>query len=195
MKISQKEEDIAPQILARLEDSVCDYLAYAKDRPIVCEVSGGLDSSFIAALLAKHSSNVSGYMFTYPDSPSHRGSEACAVTLAKECGIKLQLIDPAHLASPELSVLLPYHDEPSGAFWYGTLFGKTMGELWPKNSAIFSGAGSDQLFSRSPDYLIFLLQSGRLKRFWQSFQAGFRKSFSISAELFLSKPLGVFSKK
>jgi asparagine synthase (glutamine-hydrolysing) len=158
---SQRIEDIAPRIRDCLTDIVADHVASAPRAPVMCEISGGVDSSFVAALLGRLRSDVKGYMFSVPAKESHRPSEEHARQVAHHAGIPLTVVVPEELQELDPAQAMPHADEPAEYFWCGPLFGRTMQSLVPPNSLLFSGYGADQIFMRSPQILRVLLHHRR----------------------------------
>ena len=70
------------------------------DVPIAVSLSGGLDSSLIAALSHRHDRRLVGYCFGHPEQPE---TEAAAATaLARHLGMELRWVDPAPALLAEL---------------------------------------------------------------------------------------------
>lgn len=153
----QRREDVAPRILAILRDSIEDRLAAAPDAKICVEISGGLDSSFIACLLGEQATGIRGVMFSQPHLPSHAISEGYAREVADRYGIDLVIMPPEAL--PEAVDTDPrYSDEPSDFFWFGDWFSRSVAGVAEPGSLVFTGFGADQLFLRSPSFLPWLLR-------------------------------------
>jgi asparagine synthase (glutamine-hydrolysing) len=162
---SQRREDVAPAILAILRDSIKSRLAAYPDAKICVEISGGLDSSFIACLLGEQaSSQIRGVMFSQPNLPSHAISEGYAREVADRYGIDLTVLRPEDL--PAQVDEDPCHsDEPSDFFWFGDWFSRSVAHVAEPGSQVFTGFGADQLFLRSPSFLPYLLQHREYKLF------------------------------
>lgn len=161
----QRREDVALQVLHLLRDSIRTRLAARPQARICVEISGGLDSSFIACLLGEQLSNgIRGVMFSQPRLPSHAISEQYARDVAERYGIELVVLPPE-----ELPVGMPdepgYSDEPSDFFWFGDIFSRAVAELAEPNSYVFTGFGADQLFLRSPAFLPYLLRHKHYRAF------------------------------
>ncbi|MFW8565639.1 asparagine synthase-related protein [Orrella sp. 11846] len=157
---NQSREEMAPEILRLLRDSVETRLQARPDAEICVEISGGLDSSFIACLLGEHPKRpIRGVMFSQPDIPSHAVSEQYAREVAHRYDIDLTVLPPEALprGMPESP---SYSDEPSDFFWYGDIFSRAVAEIAAPGSYIFTGYGADQLFLRSPAFLPYLLEHG-----------------------------------
>lgn len=154
---AQRPEDVAPKILATLRDSIKGRLAAYPDAGICVEISGGLDSSFIACLLGEQASGIRGVMFSQPNVPSHEVSERYARDVAERYGIDLRVIAP-----DELPVRVDrnpgYADEPSDFFWFGDWFSRAVADVADPRSLVFTGFGADQLFLRSLAFLPYLLR-------------------------------------
>jgi asparagine synthase (glutamine-hydrolysing) len=158
-------EDVAPRILQTLRDSIKTRLAAHPDAKICIEISGGLDSSFVACLLGEQVvSGMRGVMFSQPNLPSHAISEQYAREVADRYGIDLRVIGPDEL--PDTIDPAPrYSDEPSDFFWFGDWFSKSVADVAEPGSMVFTGFGADQLFLRSPAFLPYLLKHGEYRRF------------------------------
>ena len=143
-----------------MNEVVDDRIAAAGSRPLFCELSGGLDSSYVSSVVASKRHDIGAYMYSFPDSPSHRSSEEGARVVAKRHGIDLKVFYPRDFLSLDLREPLPYRDEPSAFFWQGALFCPKIKEFVPPGGVIFSGFGSDQVFMRSPFVLLWLMRSG-----------------------------------
>lgn len=161
---AQRREDVAPQILAALRQSIGDRLAAYPDRKICVEISGGLDSSFIACLLGEQASGIRGAMFSQPQLPSHAISEGYARDVADRYSIDLVVIPPYQLADTVDSDS-GYSDEPSDFFWFGDWFSRAVAGVAAPNSLVFTGFGADQLFLRSLSFLPYLLSHGEYRLF------------------------------
>lgn len=153
---AQRREDVAPQIVAILRDSIKGRLAAAPDAKICVEISGGLDSSFIACLLGEQASGVRGVMFSQPHLPSHAISEGYAREVAERYGIDLVIMPPEALPAA-VDENPSYSDEPSDFFWFGDWFSRSAAAVADPGSLVFTGFGADQLFLRSPSFLPWLL--------------------------------------
>ena len=161
---AQRREDKAPEILAILRNSIKGRLAAYPDAKICVEISGGLDSSFIACLLGEQASNIRGVMFSQPNVPSHAVSEGYAREVADRYGIDLVVMRPEDL--PDAVDEHPgYSDEPSDFFWFGDLFSRSVAGVAEPGSQVFTGFGADQLFLRSPSFLPYLLQRREYRHF------------------------------
>ncbi len=162
---SQRREDVAPAILAILRDSIKSRLAAYPDAKICVEISGGLDSSFIACLLGEQaSSGIRGVMFSQPNLPSHAISEGYAREVANRYGIDLTVLRPEDLPA-DVGEDPCYSDEPSDFFWFGDWFSRSVADVADHGAQVFTGYGADQLFLRSPSFLPYLLQRREYKLF------------------------------
>ena len=156
---SQRYQDVAPQILAILRDSIKSRLAAYPDAKICVEISGGLDSSFIACLLGEQAASIRGVMFSQPNLPSHAISEGYAREVAARYGIELVVMPPEQLPSG-VDENPQYADEPSDFFWFGDWFSRAVASVADRCALVFTGFGADQLFLRSPAFLPYLLKHG-----------------------------------
>jgi asparagine synthase (glutamine-hydrolysing) len=164
---AQRREDVAPEVLRLLRESISDRLAVYPDADICIEISGGLDSSFIACLVGEMRSNTKGVMFSQPAVPSHRISEGYAREVADRYGIDLTVLAPEDL--PPVPQLNPgYSDEPSDFFWFGELFSRAVADLASPGALVFTGFGADQLFLRTTAFLPYLLARGEYRHFLQT---------------------------
>lgn len=154
---AQRAEDVAPRILTTLRDSIRGRLAAYPDRKVCVEISGGLDSSFIACLLGEQTSDIRGVMFSQPSVPSHAISERYAREVAARYGIELLVIPPDELPGG-VDRNPGYSCEPSDFFWFGDWFSRAVADIAPARSLVFTGFGADQLFLRSLAFLPYLLQ-------------------------------------
>jgi asparagine synthase (glutamine-hydrolysing) len=161
----QRREDVAPAILAILRESIKSRLAAYPDAKICVEISGGLDSSFIACLLGEQApSGIRGVMFSQPNLPSHAISESYAREVADRYGIDLVVLRPEDLPA-DADENPCYSDEPSDFFWFGDWFSRSVAHVADSGSQVFTGYGADQLFLRSPSFLPYLLQHREYKLF------------------------------
>jgi asparagine synthase (glutamine-hydrolysing) len=162
----QRNEDVAPKITELLKQAVSDQLAAYPNADICIEISGGLDSSFIACLVGQVSRKpLKGLMFSQPEIPSHRISEGYAKEVAERYGIALTIMPPEDLPKPAMDASL-YGDEPSDFFWFGELFSEAVARHTAPGSLVFTGFGADQLFLRSPAFLPYLLQHSKYREFF-----------------------------
>ena len=161
---SQRREDVAPRILAILRDQIKGRLAACPDARICVEISGGLDSSFVACLLGEQASGIRGVMFSQPNLPSHAISEGYAREVADRYGIDLVVMPPEELPTT-VDEKPGYSDEPSDFFWFGDWFSRAVADVAEPGSQVFTGFGADQLFLRSPSFLPYLLQLGEYRHF------------------------------
>lgn len=161
----QKPDEVRERLHALMTEVVDDRLSAARGGSVFCELSGGLDSSYISSIVGSHHSPVSAYMYSTPENPTHQFSEECAQAVAERYRIDLHILRPTQTSHLDLEAPLPYSDEPSACFWQGALFCSQVNRLVPDGSTIFSGFGSDQLFLRTPDVLPWLLRQGALRKY------------------------------
>lgn len=166
-------QEAAERVLQILRDSIKTRLAARPQSRICVEISGGLDSSFIACLLGEAASNIRGVMFSQPGVPSHVASEGYARDVAQKYGIDLVIVPPEDLPSPP-SGTAPYCDEPSDFFWFGDIFSRGVAQWAEPESYVFTGFGADQLFLRSPAILPHLLTKRELRAFRNTLPAASR---------------------
>jgi asparagine synthase (glutamine-hydrolysing) len=188
-------QEAAEQILFLLRDSIKSRLAARPQSRICVEISGGLDSSFIACLLGEAASDIRGVTFSQPGVPSHVGSEGYARDVATRYGIDLVVVPPEDLPSPPVGVA-PYCDEPSDFFWFGDIFSRGVAQWAEPDSYVFTGFGADQLFLRSPAILPHLLKARQWRAFGGSLPAASallsRSRFSIAWQSAISQlPAGL----
>ncbi|RYE60642.1 MAG: asparagine synthase, partial [Oxalobacteraceae bacterium] len=125
----QSREEVAERIQYLLRDAVKTRLAARPGAHICVEISGGLDSSFIACLLGEQlSGGIRGVMFSQPRLPSHAISERFARDVAERYKIDLTVLPPEALpmAAPDVQ---GYSDEPSDFFWFGDIFSRAVADL------------------------------------------------------------------
>ena len=187
----QRREEVAEQVLHLLRDAIRTRLAARPRAPICVEISGGLDSSFIACLLGEQvSGGIRGVMFSQPRLPSHAISERYARDVAARYGIELTVMPPE-----ALPIGVPdgpgYSDEPSDFFWFGDIFSRAVAGLAEPNSYVFTGFGADQLFLRSPAFLPYLLKQRQYRAFRKALPEAShllsRGQVSIAWQCFLSQ--------
>ncbi|QUS37858.1 asparagine synthetase B family protein [Tardiphaga alba] len=161
----QRREDVAERVLHLLRDAIKTRIAARPHARICVEISGGLDSSFIACLLGEQiSSGIRGVMFSQPNLPSHAVSERYARDVADRYGIDLTVLPPEALpvGTPDVPC---YSDEPSDFFWFGDIFSRAVAELAEPHAYVFTGFGADQLFLRAPAFLPYLLKRKEYRAF------------------------------
>jgi asparagine synthase (glutamine-hydrolysing) len=161
---AQRREDIAPEVLRLLRESISDRLAAYPEADVCIEISGGLDSSFIACLVGEMRSDTKGIMFAQPAVPSHRISEDYSREVAGRYGIDLTILAPEDLP-PVPQVDPAYSDEPSDFFWFGELFSRAVADMASPGALVFTGFGADQLFLRSTAFLPYLLARREYRHF------------------------------
>lgn len=162
---TQRREEVAASILSILRNSIKDRLAAFPAAGICVEISGGLDSSFVACLLGEQvSSGIRGVMFSQPNLPSHAISEGYARDVADRYGIDLAIIPPEELRQ-KVEEHPHYADEPSDFFWFGDWFSRAVAQCAEPGSQVFTGYGADQLFLRSPSFLSYLLKHREFRHF------------------------------
>lgn len=165
LDFGHRRDEVAEQILHLLRDGIKTRVAARPQARMCVEISGGLDSSFIACLLGEQfSGGIRGVMFSQPRLPSHAISEKYARDVAERYGIDLIVLPPEELPTGT-SDEPGYSDEPSDFFWFGDIFSRAVAELSDPNSYVFTGFGADQLFLRSPAFLPYLLGRGELRAF------------------------------
>lgn len=157
---NQTHADAGDIILSALKRSIKDDLNVTTNRKIFCELSGGLDSSFTAALLATMGANPTCYVYSFPDSPSHQVSIDFAKSVATKYSLKLNVIDGNELSIPDLRDKQPVGSEPADFFWQGALFGPVIRSFCGDGSTVFTGFGADQILNRAPSVAVSLLKRG-----------------------------------
>jgi len=155
-------------ILENLQRTIKEDLLFLGSRIPFCELSGGLDSSFTAALVARERPGTKAYCFSFPDQPSHQFSIKCAKEVAAKSGIPLDIIDGNEIKVPDLTNIVPLSEEPVDFFWQGAIFGPVIQNLCGQNSAVFTGFGADQILNRTNSAVISLLQTGQFRLFYSS---------------------------
>lgn len=145
---SRTLDDSAQAVRRTLENILKWHLL--KKAPTHVELSGGLDSSFVASCLADLSPGpIRAHMYAFPQNPSHTFSEKCAKEVALKKHIHLEIIDSEKLIRTDLSEPGPFQNEPIDFFWQGALFGRLCQNILQPNSLLFTGFGADQIFMRN----------------------------------------------
>jgi hypothetical protein len=157
----QTHADAGSIILSSLTRTIRDDLETIKNRNVFCELSGGLDSSFTAGLLANLGAKPTCYVYSFPDSPSHQVSIEFAKSVAEKFSLNLTVLDGSELSTPDLSKTQPLSSEPVDFFWQGALFGPVIAAFCGTNSAVFTGFGADQILNRAPSIAVSLLRRGQ----------------------------------
>ena len=130
-----------------------------KKAPIHVELSGGLDSSFVASFLADLSAEpIEAHMYAFKQNPSHAFSENCAREVAANKKIALQVFDSQSLVTTDLSKPAPFQNEPVDFFWQGALFGRLCQSFLRKKALLFTGFGADQIFMRNQNIISAVFQ-------------------------------------
>jgi asparagine synthase (glutamine-hydrolysing) len=164
----QRREDVAPEIARLLRLAVTDHLATPQGTNVSVELSGGLDSSFVACLVGEARPGARAVMFSRPDVPSHRESEGYARSVAERYALDLVVLGPEDLPREPTLASPPLADEPSDFFWFGDLFSRAVAAQTEVGGSVFTGFGADQLFLRSPSFLPYLLGRRSLRTFASS---------------------------
>lgn len=170
-------------------EAVEDRLARAPSGDVCCELSGGLDSSFVACLVAQRMPRVRAYMFARPELPSYRKGETYARSVADRYGIALDVLAPKDIPIPDLATQQVYGDEPTDFFWYGHMFERAAASLLPRGSRVFTGFGADQLFMRTSRIFPKLLRRGALADVRRGVRGFARVSQRSQASLFFQTAL------
>ena len=141
--VSKSYESSKKQLHDCLEDSVVKRLV--ADVPLGCFLSGGLDSSIIAALAAKHKNNLHTFSVGYKDEPFFDETKYAEI-VAKKIGSNHHVFNISNKDLFEnLSESLDYMDEPfadSSALAVNILCKKTKNFV----KVSLSGDGADELF-------------------------------------------------
>jgi len=161
---AQKEEDVVPEIDRLFHEIISESIA-SHHGPIACELSGGLDSSYVNCVVADKYRNHPAIMYSYAERPSHQFSENCAEIVAREKKLNLRIVGVKELEVPNLSTAISYRQEPSLMFWQGELFGPVLQKHIAPNSLLFTGYGADQIFMRSTEVLLYYLRRGDWRGF------------------------------
>ncbi|NDG26011.1 MAG: asparagine synthetase B family protein, partial [Proteobacteria bacterium] len=148
-------EDAASQLKETLQNILQWHLA--KGKTVATELSGGLDSSFVASFLADLSPKpIEALMYAYRKHPSHKFSEECAQIVARKKQINLRVFDSSEVPSVNLAEAAPYQNEPVDFFWQGALFGPICREFVKPDSLLITGFGCDQILMRNNQVLQLL---------------------------------------
>lgn len=164
----QTHRDAGRIILSHLDNSITESLNSLPERHIFCELSGGLDSSFITALVAQKNPNITSYVYTFPDHPSHQISIDFAKSVASQYGIKLEIINGNSINVPDVGTLTHSADEPADFYWQGALFGPIIQRICGHQGAVFTGFGADQILNRSSLVLSNLLQNRCYRHYFKT---------------------------
>jgi len=164
----QSHEEAGRIVLGHLRHSIKDELIAAEGRTIFSELSGGLDSSFTAALIAETGTRSKSYVYSFPDHPSHQQSIGYAKLVAKKFALPLEIINGNDIVIPSIQGPLPVASEPADFYWQGALFGPVIENICGQNSSIFTGFGADQILNRTPTVLPSLLRTLRLRQFFST---------------------------
>ncbi len=165
---AQQISDIAPQ-LHKLINTIVNDSMESQPGPVGCELSGGLDSSYVNCIIAdQRKKGHPAMMYTFSERPSHRYSEKCAEIVAKDKGIDLKLVPLEDIKIPDLKEMRIIRNEPNPMFWQGELFGSTLEGNFEENSILFTGFGSDSVLHHDTAVLAYLLKTGRWKKFFST---------------------------
>jgi asparagine synthase (glutamine-hydrolysing) len=157
---SYQEIDV-PDLRAIIEDSVAAHMV--ADVPVSAFLSGGLDSSLIAAIAARQGHGLEGYTISFR--PEDRKLEAMpddlfyARKIASKYGIKLHEIEIAPDVTEILPRMVTILDEPIGdaAAINAYLICKAARAAGVK--VLLSGMGADELFGGYRKHLACMLAS------------------------------------
>lgn len=173
----QTHRDAGQIILSHLNTSITESLKGLQERQIFCELSGGLDSSFVTALVARQHSNIASYVYSFPDHPSHQVSIDFAKSVASQYGIKIEIINGNDINIPDVGTLTHSADEPADFYWQGALFGPIIQRICGPQSAVFTGFGADQILNRSSMVLSRLLKKRCYRHYFKT-----AKDMSLAAD-------------
>ena len=152
----QSAEDVRRRMRELLEDSV--RVHGRSDVPIGAYISGGIDSSLIAALAADLPMNVGlGFHGRFTDSPGYDES-AYAASAASAAGAKLHVLDiGANDFSANISKVIRYLDFPVAG--PGAFAQYMVSKLAAKHvKVVLGGQGGDELFGGYARYLVAYLE-------------------------------------
>lgn len=160
----QDRAKAARRLREQIETCVADRLA-SHAGSVSVELSGGLDSSFVACLVGRARPGARAIMFSRPNIPSHVESERHAKSVARRYGLELQIVTPDALGPARAFEEPTYADEPSDFFWFGDVFSRAIAHRVEPGSLVMTGFGADQLLLRTPAILPHLLGRGRVRDF------------------------------
>jgi asparagine synthase (glutamine-hydrolysing) len=149
VRADQAEPEIIERVDALLEQAVVKRLR--ADVPVGVFLSGGVDSSLIAAYVAKHAPAVEGFTVAYRSSPGADES-AFAARAAGHIGMRTHLcnFEDADVEKSFVEIL-DYLDEPMAdaaiiPLYFISKFAKE------RVTVVLSGDGGDELFGGYPKY-------------------------------------------
>lgn len=199
---SRKAENTKEELLGLLDDAV--KIHCRSDAPLGCHLSGGLDTSTVVALTAKHRNNLKAFSIKFSDEP-HIDETPYAKAVAKYVGAEYIENSPS---AKDMARLLPYlmwqMDIPmstDGGFSY-----YTVSQLAHKHVKVsLTGHGGDEIFAGYPAQFIasyntaemfnrrvdpdrLLKRSPKINRLKGLYSKGFRSIYSsIINRLFETK--------
>lgn len=169
---AQTTDDVSKQIADLLTRIVGEQLQQSTNRPVFCELSGGLDSSYVTSLVASLGAKPKCYMYTFSEYESHTFSERCAENVAERYGLDLTKASMSDFAMPNFAAPIEVGSEPADLMWQGALFSSFVKKFVGPNAVILSGFGADQIFIRQNEIVVWLLQ-----------RCKFRTAFKVIASL------------
>jgi|GEM_PF-3694516 len=173
-KPGQTVADVQPGLLALLQSIVGDRLPPDSSATVYSELSGGIDSSLVSALIAQSGRSVQFILYNYGEK-SGSLSEQCARAVAGHYAAPLMVLPAEELAAVDLRDLDFPGDEPSVAYWQAATVGRALGAIVPAGHRVFSGFGADELFMRRAKILPAVLA-----------QYGWRAALTLSREIGVS---------
>ena len=167
----QSHADAGRIILGHLQQSIKDDLGFLGSKNVFCELSGGLDSSFTAALVSTSRPGSKAYVYSFPDQPSHRQSIGYAESVAQKFAIPLEIVNGNDIHIPSVESDRHVTNEPADFFWQGALFGPVIRRICGNDSAIFTGFGADQILNRTNSVAGNLFRQGQFSKFLTTIRA------------------------
>ncbi len=167
----QTHNDAGKIILNNLRQTIQEDLSFCGNKKIFCELSGGLDSSFTAALVAQARPGTKAYAYSFPDQPSHQQSIIYARSVASKFSIPLEIVNGNDIEIPSIEDTIPIANEPADFFWQGALFGPVIKNICGSESVIFTGFGADQILNRTNSVVVNLLRQKKFSYFIATLRA------------------------
>lgn len=167
----QTHKDAGEIILNHLRQTIHDDLDSCGNKKIFCELSGGLDSSFTAALVAQARPGTKAYAYSFPDQPSHQQSIIYAKSVASKFSIPLEIVNGNDIEVPSIEDTIPIANEPADFFWQGALFGPVIKNICGSESVVFTGFGADQILNRTSSVVVSLLRQKKFSYFFATLRA------------------------
>lgn len=160
---SRTDEDVLEECRQLLEDSV--RLRLRSDVPVAVSLSGGLDSSTIAALASRHVQDLKGFTYGSPDALTSEGPVVAA--FSKKVGVTAEYIWPtldARALDELLERALTFQEAPFGGLSVlaqNEVF-RTVRQAGFK--VLLGGQGGDELFAGYRKFFVVATRDALNKR-------------------------------